>query len=136
MPKSKTIAQELEAVAVILQKLVRVQSADDNGYCQCVSCGVVKHWKEMQGGHFISRSKTATKITRENVHTQCRRCNAWPDSTTVLSYRDYMIERYGEDFVENLREESGKLKKWTREELNLIKENLKKELKNELSRLC
>ena len=43
--KRKTIAQEVDKAAVLLQKLVGMKAADDYGYCQCVTCGKVDHYK-------------------------------------------------------------------------------------------
>jgi hypothetical protein len=35
-----------------IQLLSRIAAADDDGYVQCVSCGVIKHYRDgMQGGH-------------------------------------------------------------------------------------
>ena len=39
--KKRTIAQEVEAAAKLLQKYVRLKASDDNGYCTCVTCGKV-----------------------------------------------------------------------------------------------
>lgn len=103
--KPKTLAKLLDDVAVAMQKHVRLKAADSNGFCTCVTCGVKKHWKESQGGHFIQRSK-AHKILEENIHPQCARCNAWEmkKATTVLTYRRYMVDLYGEKFVRELED--------------------------------
>ena len=36
--KKKTIAALVEDAAKLLQKIRRLEEADDNGYCRCVSC--------------------------------------------------------------------------------------------------
>lgn len=56
MPKRKPLsyAKEVEKAATLLQKLRRMEEADDNGYCQCVTSGEWRPWQEMDGGHFIS----------------------------------------------------------------------------------
>ena len=130
-----SIAKEVDKVAKDLQRLVRMKAADKDGFCRCVSCGVLKHWKEMDGGHFISRSKLATKLETTNVHPQCKRCNGFSTSTTVLDYRDYMVDMYGKEWVEWLRKESQKIKKWTREELLETHLEIKKQLKFQSKRL-
>ena len=62
--KSKSIAKLVDEAATELQLLVRLKAADDNGYVSCVVCGVTRHYLDgMQGGHFISRSRLATKLT-------------------------------------------------------------------------
>lgn len=103
--KPKTLAKLADDVAVALQRHVRLKAADSNGFCTCATCGVKKHYKEMQGGHFIQRGK-AHKILEENIHPQCAYCNAWGmrQATTVLAYRRYMVDLYGENFVRDLED--------------------------------
>lgn len=103
MPKTKTLRKLVDDVAVALQRHVRLKEAVDNdGYCKCWSCGLVKHWKECDGGHFVSRNHQATKIMEENIHPQCKGCNLRSgkgDTLINLDYRRRMIEFYGEAFV-------------------------------------
>lgn len=129
--KQKTIAQEVESVAVILQKLVRIKAADEFGMAICVSCGVRKRWKELQGGHFISRTHTSTKILEENIHPQCQGCNGprSKDSLVILTYRRYMVDTYGEDFVRELESLARIPRKYTRQEVVELKEEYSKQLK-------
>src|SRR5690606_37389955 len=99
--KAKSIARLVEEAAVLLQKLVRLKAADENGYCRCVSCGNAYRWQEMQGGHLIERSKTALKLLEEQVNPQCVGCNGFGmkyRASVVLAYRRFMVERHGEDF--------------------------------------
>ena len=104
--KRKSLAAVVEDCAVLLQKLVRLKAADSNGYVKCVTCPDVDHWKNMQGGHFISRNHTATKLMEENIHPQCKGCNAFrmKDSLCVLTYEEYMIDMYGHDEVEAMKQ--------------------------------
>ena len=123
MPKHKTLAKLVDEAAVLMQKWVRMKAADANGYCVCVTCGKSHHWKEMDGGHFISRKYTATKIVEENIHPQCRRCNGWPDNFTHEAYETYMVDMYGKDFVDELKALARMPKKWPRDEVqDLIKQ--------------
>lgn len=132
MAKKKTIAQEVESAAVLLQKLVRLKNADDNGYVRCVTCGVTRRWNDgMQGGHFITRVRVATKLDPRNVHPQCSSCNG-PRSKTgevTINYTLFMEDKFGRDFVDNLILDSRKTKKYTRMELEDIKDQFKKEIR-------
>ena len=101
--KTKSIAALVDEVAVLTQKLVRLKAANGEGYAKCVTCGGVYHWKQMDGGHFISRKYQATKILEEVIHPQCKRCNAYPDNFTYSNYEQYMIDMYGPEFVEHLK---------------------------------
>lgn len=91
----------MEDAAVILQKYVRLKAADENGYCTCVTCKKVSHWKELQGGHFIKRKHISTKLMEENVHPQCGYCNGHLRGNDIL-YTLYMVDMYGREFVDDL----------------------------------
>ena len=128
--KVKSIAQELDAAAVLCQRMVRLKAADDNGYCKCITCGVSKPWQEMQGGHFIERGKKATKIDETNVHPQCVYDNQWgmKQTTTILAYRNAMIDMYGADYVDDLVKRSKEPFKpsrdWIAEQVEYFKEQI------------
>jgi hypothetical protein len=104
--KKSTVAQEVEKAAKLLQRLVRLKASDDNGYCQCVTCGKIDHFKNMQGGHFYSRKHIVFKLFEENIHVQCPACNQWGMKTTKIqeAYRIYMEDAYG---VSELRQCNG-----------------------------
>ena len=130
--KTPTIAQEVEKAAVLLQELVRLKAADENGYCTCITCGVVKKWNDgMQGAHFFSRGRTSTKLLVENCHSACAGCNAFLHHTTsgVLIYRRYMVGLYGEDGLDEMEALSRTTKKYTREEVKDIKADFKEQIK-------
>ena len=120
--KPKSIARLRNDVSELVQRLVRLKAADSNGMVKCWTCDTVKHWKEMQGGHFIERGKTATKMLEENIHPQCPSCNQWgmKKASTVLLYRREMVAWYGEDFVSWLENESKKSIRHTRQELQAL----------------
>ena len=120
--KPKSIARLRNDVSELVQRLVRIKAADSNGMVKCWTCDTVKHWKEMQGGHFIERGKTATKMLEENIHPQCPSCNQWgmKKASTVLLYRREMVAWYGEDFVSWLENESKKSIRHTRQELQAL----------------
>lgn len=122
MPKKrKTIAKLVDECAVILQKIVKIKAADENGMVKCVTCGKIDHWKEMDGGHWIPRTYTIHKITEENIHPQCRRCNRFR-SGEGSAYTLFMIDTYGREFVDEMERTKRDIKKWTRPE---IEEKLK-----------
>ena len=129
--KQKTTAKIIDDCAVLMQKLVRLKAADSNGFCTCVTSGVRKHWKEMQGGHFIERGKLGTKLMEENIHPQTPYENQYgmQRATTVLKYRQYMVDMYGEDFVEEMLEISRQVKKYTKAEALEIHADLKARVK-------
>jgi hypothetical protein len=136
--KQKTIAKLVDDAAVLLQKLVRMKAADSDGWCKCVTCGAIRQWKELQGGHLIERGKTAVKLLEEQVNPQCEGCNGFGMKyrpTVVLAYRRFMVERHGEDFVRWLEAEAFKVKKYTRHEVEAITFDFKRRIAQEEARL-
>jgi len=135
--KPQSIAKLRESVAVLLQKLVRMKAADLNGYCSCVTCGRSAHWTEQQGGHYLERGRHATLLEEENLHVQCGQCNAFLMKTTsgVLRYRAFMVETYGEGFVQDLENQSKQVAKFTRGYLEDMKDDFKRQIAIQEQRL-
>lgn len=132
--KQKTVAKLREEAAVLLQKLVRMKAADENGLATCVTCGKRQHYKEMDGGHFISRKWTATKLVEENVHPQCKGCNQYA-SGKYDDYALYMVDTYGIEMVRELNDKKRELCKQNRIELEDIKIELKLRIAEQAVRL-
>lgn len=127
--KQKTIAGLLDQAAVLLQKIRRIESADENGYCTCSSCGKKVHWKECDGGHWISRTKTATKIEPTNINPQCKGCNS-PLQRHIAGpwYDKWMRETYGDEHCNMLLELSKQTIKRNRADLMEIISEYKNKL--------
>ena len=107
----KTLRKQVDDLAVAMQRLVRLKEAVQNdGYCTCVTCfqagrPATVHWKKCGGGHYISRNHQATKVMEENIHPQCKGCNLRSgkgDTLINVDYRKWMVDFYGEEFVQEL----------------------------------
>lgn len=122
--KQKTIAGLVEDAATILQRIVRMKAADESGYCKCVTCGKVGHWKEMDGGHYISRTYTQHKLLEENINPQCKGCNRFGHKCHD-DYARFMRDTYGQEFVDRLSETKRQTKKYSRPEIMDIIAELK-----------
>jgi hypothetical protein len=139
--KKKTISQVVEACAVALQKVVRMKAAiaeNLDGYVTCVSCGVKKHWKELDAGHYFSRGDKSVKLMEENIHPQCKGCNirmSHGDTKVVSAYRRHMVEMYGEDFLDYLEALARKPAKFDRAEIEALTKTLKAQIKQYESQL-
>ena len=137
--KKKTLAKQADDVAVKIQKLVRMKAADDNGYVYCVDgCGAYGHWKEMQGGHYIPRGYTSTKLIEENIHPQAPGCNfrmSHGDTQVTEGYRRALVDMYGEEFIEELVALSRQTKKWDRLELSEMNIDIDRQIREQLQRL-
>ncbi len=105
-----TYSRLVDEIAKKMQRMVRLKAADEFGMVTCVPSGTRVHWKEAQGGHFISRKHQRTKILEENIHPQTAHENLWlmKDSLHILNYRRWMVDFYGQDYVEYLEAEARK----------------------------
>jgi len=135
MAKTKTLAKVLDDTAVLMQKYVRLKDfAFNGGYCKCVTCGKTGHWKEFDGGHWISRTYTKHKIAESNIHPQCKGCNRFSHKIHE-EYTMFMIDYYGKDFVDEMIATKREVMKYDRQELLDIQKDLKQKIK-ELEHDC
>lgn len=104
-PKLSTLQAKADSAMSIY---IRQKHADQSGYVKCVSCGRVFHWKEMDCGHFIPKSRGASiRYVEENCHPECQGCNRF-DEGHLIEYTRYMIEMYGNDKIDELKKEARK----------------------------
>lgn len=82
--KLKTRSALRKDADAIFSKYIRHKHADDNGYIRCYTCGKVRLVKEMQCGHFISRTKYATRFDEDNCRPQCVACNMFHEGNGYI----------------------------------------------------
>jgi len=107
-------------VAKVFQRIVRILAADQHGNCKCVTCGKVLPWNDsgMNAGHFISRSRHSTVFHFINCHPQCAACNdPKRRGNKSAEYERHMLERFGPEVVNDLKEIAAEQLKWTCEDL-------------------
>ncbi len=102
--------------AIDFQKMIRLEAADINKQCECITCGKSYHWKTMHAGHWRSRKHNATLLEETNCHPQCVSCNNFEGGMSS-EYSAFLLERYGADEVARLIRLSNEVRKFTREEL-------------------
>ena len=78
-------------------KMIRLIESDKNGFSKCVTCGVRKHYKEMNAGHY----RHGLDFIRENQHNQCVKCNKYM-SGNLAEYTLFMIDNYGRERVDEI----------------------------------
>lgn len=82
---------------------IRLRDSDEMGMCRCFTCGAVKHWTEMQCGHYISRSWMALRYDEKNCHAQCVACNIFKMGN-MDEYALALIRRYGKNILKELND--------------------------------
>lgn len=82
---------------------------------ECYTCGAVRHWTEVDAGHFMSRACMSTRWDETNVQFQCKRCNMRSGEQYLFSI--HLDQEYGEGTAERLMIASKKTRKFTHAEL-------------------
>ena len=98
-----------------LQLLRRIEEADDNGYCDCVTCGAPFFFKKGDGGHFIPKGDSSFWALEEvNVNPQCKGCNGFGMryGTATQEYTLWMERKYGTEFVQNMLDTKRDIRKY------------------------
>lgn len=81
---------------------IRKKYANEDGMVQCISCPSIKHWKEMDAGHYLPKSLGLSIYFEEkNVHPQCTACNRFRHGN-LTAYAIALRKRYGEGILEEL----------------------------------
>jgi len=133
--KAQPIPKLVEKAATLLQKLRRMEEADRWGMVTCVTCGKRVHWKEADGGHFISRTYSSHKLNPKNINPQCKGCNRFGHKVAD-DYAMWMVNRHGLNYVEWMVGTKRDTVKWNRLELGELIEGYKLRIKQEEIRLA
>ena len=85
----------------VFSEYIRLRDANDQGFCQCFTCGFTANWKRFDAGHGIGRQHKATKYDERNVAAQCKRCNGFEGGKREV-YKEEVNKRYGPQTWEKL----------------------------------
>ena len=139
----KTINAALKRAWGDYSKIVRLEEADIHGMCTCVTCGNRHRWDKgmMHAGHFYPARnlRSATKFLRDNIHPQCRDDNMLGRRVTTTftmsrvidvsdNYRQWMLDRYGQELLCELRSYDSKSMGWTLEDAIMFRQQCKERL--------
>lgn len=97
-PSIKTLKRKLDDVFSIY---IRLRDSDDKGFCQCISCGKIQHWKDVDCGHYVNRSHMGTRYSERNCNAQCRSCNRFSEGNNI-GYTRGLIRKYGIKVIDEL----------------------------------
>ena len=96
-----TISKLKKKLDVLFSQYIRRRNADHLGRVKCFTCGIEKHWKEQQAGHFQSRSHHSTRRDEVNVQVQCVKCNMYRQGEQD-KFGMYLDQRFGDGTAEEL----------------------------------
>ena len=126
--KRKLSAVKRDALAW-LSKCIRLSEAAVTGYGSCVTCGHGDNWVDLQAGHFVARAQgNLAAFDIRNIHTQCFRCNINLGGNGA-EYFPWMVAKYGQEVVEEIRQLAGKTVKYTQWDYEQMAEHYSLEFK-------
>lgn len=111
----------------LFSEYIRRKYADRDGYAECVTCKRVKHFKQLQAGHFVPGRTNSILFEEDNCHPQCYGCNVGKYGNTV-EYYVFMLEKYGQKRIDELRRIGTYTVKFTIEDHEEAIEELKDKL--------
>ena len=121
LPKISALAKKAWDLMSLIS---RQKDANYLGLVKCVTCGQVKHWKEMHAGHFFHGShQRPISFHPMNIHAQCPGCNTYKGGARD-EYACYISKRYGPQVLEELRELKHQGKELKRVDLEELIEQL------------
>lgn len=99
--KPKSRSYYVKQLDNVFSQYIRLKDAID-GEARCVTCGDKKPWRQQQNGHYMSRGHLPTRWDETNCHVQCVACNVFKKGN-YTEYALFMINRYGADYLEELK---------------------------------
>ena len=78
---------------------------------KCITCGIIKEFKELQAGHFIPGRHNSVLFDLRNCHAQCYRCNVLLKGNPI-KYDRFMLETYGQGTIDELERLDGDSKQF------------------------
>ena len=129
--KCLQIGKCVKDTAKQFQKMIRVEARESDGMVTCCSCNKrLELGMDVDAGHWIGRSKRAVIFDERNCHPQCVNCNQFDnDGTAKVKYNVFMIDRYGQNVVDELVRLGNTDKSYTREELAELREDFMDRIK-------
>ena len=116
MAERQSLINDLDFV---VSRYIRQLYADPkNGFVQCWTCPTIKHFSLMQNGHFVPRSKMATRWLVKNLKPQCATCNEGKHGNLEIFAE--RLEQEEKGIVDYLREISQETYKYSRDELKQL----------------
>jgi ribosome-binding protein aMBF1 (putative translation factor) len=105
----------------LMSEIVRRTGANLDGYNECYTCGAVKHWKELQAGHF---KHDKLDFDPRNLKPQDSQCNKYYSGKLDV-YAENLIRDYGLEWFNQLVKDAWSHKGYSVEDLTAIIEDLK-----------
>lgn len=111
-PLKMTVTARKASAWKAFSEWVRRNNQDSIGFNTCYTCGISKHFTEMQAGHGIGGRNNAVLFMEEVVRPQCERCNGFLNGNySVFTMK--LMDELGVKKYQNLVILSNQVVKWT-----------------------
>jgi hypothetical protein len=118
--KTKSIRQLIKEADKWFSLYIRLRDSNKDGCAKCTTCDYRGYFKEMDNGHFLSRSYLSTRYNPKNCGIQCKGCNAFKGGQQFL-FAKVIDKKYGDGTADLLVLESRQICKRTKADYqNLI----------------
>lgn len=102
--RQKTEKQKAKANAwTWFSRFIRLSHSVNGEYVVCYTCGKIHGIKEVDAGHFITRSKDSVLFSENNCRPQCKKCNRFQQGRSY-DFEIKLIDEIGREKVEQLKE--------------------------------
>ena len=95
---------------------IRLRDCMPSGMGQCISCGKIKPYRELDCGHFFGRSNMATRFDEDNCNSECKACNRF-SADHLIAYQTNLIRKIGISRFEKLGIQAKSTRHWLDSEL-------------------
>jgi|GEM_PF-3359717 hypothetical protein len=127
--KTRTARQWLEKCADdLFSVLIRRRNANEWGMVHCFTCENYQAWKNMDCGHFASRSHHSTRWHENNCQAQCKTCNG-EMAGNLNVFAKNLDGKYGVGTADELGALSRLIQPWSNDQLRELIESLKLKIK-------
>lgn len=103
----------------VFSRYIRERAVKSDGWCYCAICGKHGSTRNMQNGHYISRSHMATRYMEENCMPSCAKCNSRHEED-IEPYKNALIWYGGLSLVAYLELMGKKVVKYSSHDLKEI----------------
>jgi len=126
--KKPTLSSLKKKLWKLFSEYVRRKDADEGGTERCFTCGRLYHWRgELQCGHAIGGRHNAVLFDPDICRPQCRSCNIFLRGNYQV-FITRLIKENGLEWWEKKLEDSKKVVKYTRSDLEELIELYKAKL--------
>ena len=133
MKKSHTKSSAKKLADKWMSIYVRLRDSDKKGIVKCITSRTKLPWREMQCGHFMSRTHLSTRWNEQNTSGQCAGCNVFR-AGRQYEHGKAIDKKYGAGTAERLTRESKMVSKHSIADILTIADHYKTKAHEEASK--